>query len=170
MWSRRFLWTGISSGTAVGALTLAGMFLVLFVWFGDKSPDYSKTVAFASPGVIVAPACWYVVIFRRRDYSLSQTMMLVGVAFGVVSMIVAMLILIVLLLILSPPMWKIVPFLVNDGEVAFRIAFAGALILVVPYVIVAPPMALLHRWLLLKIFASTGSVRELSRLRSTCVD
>ena len=90
MWSRRFLWTGLSSGTAVAALTLAGLFLVLFVWFGGKSSD-SKIVALASPGVIVAPACWYVIIFRQRDYSLSKTMMLVGVAFGVVTLIIALL-------------------------------------------------------------------------------
>jgi hypothetical protein len=33
----------------------------------------------------------------------------------------------------------------------------GATILFVPYFIVATPMALLHRWLLLKIFALPGS-------------
>jgi hypothetical protein len=156
MWSRRFLWTGLSSGTAVAALTLAGMFLVLFVWFGGKSPD-SKIVAFASPGVIIAPACWYVIIFRQRDYSLSKTMMLVGVAFGVVSLIIALIAFGVVLSMISPARWRIESFL-TAGDIAFRIAFAGALFLVLPYVIVAPPMALLHRWLLLKIFASTGSM------------
>jgi len=156
MWSRRFLWTGLSSGTAVAALTLAGLFLVLFVWFGGKSSD-SKIVALASPGVIVAPACWYVIIFRQRDYSLSKTMMLVGVAFGVVTLIIALLAFVVFLSAFSPAKWSIASFL-TAGYIAFRIAFGGALILVLPYVIVAPPMAWLHRWLLLKIFASTGSM------------
>jgi hypothetical protein len=58
---------------------------------------------------------------------------------------------------ISPARWRIESFL-TAGDIAFRIAFAGALFLVLPYVIVAPPMALLHRWLLLKIFASTGSM------------
>jgi hypothetical protein len=33
----------------------------------------------------------------------------------------------------------------------------GAVLLIVPYTITATPMAFLHRWLLLKIFASAGT-------------
>jgi hypothetical protein len=159
MWSRRFLWTGVLTGSAVAALALAGMSLVLFVWLGGKSPDDAKIViTFASPGLIVAPACWYVVIFRQRDYSLSRTIMLVGVTFGVGSMIVALLMLIMFQISMMPtPMWKVARSLILDGELALLITYTGARGLVVPYVIVASPMALLHRWLLLKIFASTGS-------------
>jgi hypothetical protein len=33
----------------------------------------------------------------------------------------------------------------------------GAVLLIVPYTITATPMALLHRWLLLRSFASAGT-------------
>jgi hypothetical protein len=36
------------------------------------------------------------------------------------------------------------------------IVLMGAIILFVPYMMVATPAALLHRWLLLKVFASAG--------------
>jgi len=115
-------------------------------------------VGLASPGLIVAPACWYVMIFRPRKYSLSRTMMLVGVTFAVGSTCVALLMLILALISEIPtPMWKLARSLILDVELAFVITYIGARVLVVPYVIVASPTALLHRWLLLKLFASTGS-------------
>jgi hypothetical protein len=43
----------------------------------------------------------------------------------------------------------------------------GAVILVIPYAIVAAPMALLHRWLLLRIFGSFVSrQQDRAQLRS----
>lgn len=91
MWSPRFLWTGLLSAVAVAALTLVGMFLLMFASLGDKSPNYTlaKMVIFASPGLIVYPVCWYMIIFRQRDYSLRQTLMLVGMTFGIVSAMIA---------------------------------------------------------------------------------
>lgn len=161
MWSRRFLWTGLLTGTAVAALTLAGMFVVLFVWIGNTRPEDYRIVALASPGLIIAPACWYLMIFRARNYSMWRTMMLVGVTFAVGSICVALLMLISALISEIPiPMWKLARSLILDGAIALIVTYLGARALVIPYVIVALPMALLHRWLLLKIFASTASVNR----------
>jgi hypothetical protein len=54
-------------------------------------------------------------------------------------------------------MWKLARALILDGVIALIITYIGARALVIPYVIVALPMALLHRRLLLKIFATTAS-------------
>jgi hypothetical protein len=159
MWSGRFLWTGLLSGIAVAALALAGIWLVLFVAFGDKDPSHAlaNMVVFVSPGLIVYPACWYVIIFRQRDYSLSQTMMLTAAAFGVVSTMIAL----VMLTGAVYGIWlfgKISPFFTILTPLAFAIWFViGAVIFAAPYVIIALPMVLLHRWLLLKSFVSTAS-------------
>lgn len=156
MWSTRFFWTGILSAIVVAALTLAGMFLMLLVAFAGKNPSYTlaKMVIFASPGLIAYPASWYMVIFRRRDYSLHQTMMLVGLAFGIVGTIVASSIVIGgLVSIIYLPAWKIDPFFIIAAPLGFAIWFAiGTVILAIPYVVVAPPIALLHRFVLLKCF------------------
>src|ERR1700731_5088658 len=91
MWSRRFLWTGLSSGIAIAALTLGGLWVVLFVVSGSKDPTWTlaNIVKFALPGVIFYPACWYAIIFRNRDYSLNRTMVLVVITFGMVGVVVA---------------------------------------------------------------------------------
>ena len=162
MWSTRFLWAGILSAIPVAALTLAGMFLVLFVAFGGKNPSYTlaKMVIFASPGLIVYPASWYMIIFRQRNYSLNQTMMLVAVAFGIVGLIIALSTLIGgLVSLIYLPAWKIHPFFIIAAPIGFAIWFViGTVILAVPYAVVAPPIALLHRFLLTRCFMPTGSV------------
>jgi hypothetical protein len=79
MWSRQFLWTGLTSGIAVAALTLSELWLAVFVVSGSKNPtvSFANMVLFALPGLIVYSACWYMIIYRRRDYSLYRTMALV---------------------------------------------------------------------------------------------
>jgi len=93
MWSRRFLWTGLSSGAVVAALTLAGLWLALFVAFisDSKNPfwTWANIVEFAVPGLIAYPVCWFIVIFRHRDYSLYRTLVLVITTFGITSAFVA---------------------------------------------------------------------------------
>jgi hypothetical protein len=134
------------------------MFVALSVWIGNTRPEDYRIVILASPGLIVAPACWYLMIFRARNYSLWRTMMLVGVTFAVGSICVALLMLISALISATPtPMWKLARALILDGVIALIITYIGARALVIPYVIVALPMALLHRRLLLKIFATTAS-------------
>jgi hypothetical protein len=52
--------------------------------------------------------------------------------------------------------WKVaLALVVAPLAYAFGTAL-GALFLIVPYMIVATPMAMLHRWLLLKLFSSVG--------------
>ena len=56
--------------------------------------------------------------------------------------------------------WKVASFaalglLAYVASIAIWVAL-GAVILILPYMIFAAPMALLHRWLLLKLFAAVG--------------
>jgi hypothetical protein len=164
MWSRRFLWTGLTSGIAVAALTLAGLWLAVFVVSSSKNPmvTFANMVIFALPGLFVYSACWYALIFRYRDYSLYRTMLLVVATFGAVSAVVAALMMvggfyvaITMLLAVAQP-WKLAPALVVAPLAYAFMTAMGAIFLIVPYVIVATPMALLHRWLLLKLFAWVG--------------
>src|ERR1700730_7481329 len=119
MWSRRFLWTGLTSGIAVAALTLAELWLALFVVSGSKDPavTFANMVMFALPGLIAYSACWYMVIFRHRDYSLYRTMVLVVATFGTVSAVVAAFMMVggfyvaITMLLAVPQPWKIAPVL-----------------------------------------------------------
>src|ERR1700684_2673298 len=79
MWSRRFLWTGLLSGVAIATIATGVLWLVVFLYSGDKDPawTFANITQFTVPGLIVYPATWYAVIFRARDYSLSRTMRLV---------------------------------------------------------------------------------------------
>jgi hypothetical protein len=171
MWSSRFLWTGLSSGVAVAALALGGLWLALFVVSGSKEPTWTlaNIVKFALPGLIVYPACWYMVILRSRNYSLRRTMVLVVASFGVVSIAVAAFFAIgglyvaITTLLAGGQSWKIAP-LVALGPLAYALLAAfGAIILIVPYMMVATPMALAHRWLLLKLFAGAGPATPSTR-------
>jgi hypothetical protein len=166
MWSNRFLWTGLSSGVAVAALTLGGLWLALFVVSGiTKDPTLTFPVDFALPGLIVYPTCWYMAIFRYRNYSLHRTMELVGATFGAVTAIVAAFMTIggfyvVLTTFAAAQLWK-VALLAASATFAYALMVAiGVIILIAPYAIVATPMALAHRWLLLKIFAPADPAPE----------
>jgi len=164
MWSRRFLWTGLSSGAVIAALTLAALWLAFFAALGGKDPtrSFANFTIFAAPGVIAYPACWYAIIFRVRDYSLYRTTVLVAATFGAVCGAVAVIMMtggiyvgITMVLSVAKP-WRAVPFVVL-GPLAYALwTVIGAVIIIVPYTIIATPMALLHRWLLLRRFASTG--------------
>jgi hypothetical protein len=164
MWSNRFLWTGLSSGFAVAALVLGGLWLALFVVFGTKDPTWSlaNIVRFTLPGLIVYPTCWYRVIFRYRNYSLYQTMVLVVVTFGAVSVIVAAFMIVggfyvaVTTLLAAAQSWKVALFAALVPFAYALMVSIGAIILIAPYMIFATPMALAHRWLLLMLFGSAG--------------
>ena len=148
------------SAVVVAALTLAGMFLLLFVGLGDKSPHYTlaKMVVLAAPGVIVYPVCWYMLIFRQRDYSLRCTLMLVGVTFGIVSAVILPIVVVgSIVSLIAMPVWRISPFLFIAAPLGFVIWFVlGAIFLAIPYALVAAPMALLHRHILSRCFRLLG--------------
>src|ERR1700749_1135090 len=165
MWSRRFLWTGLTSGIAVAALTLAEIWLAVFAVSGSKNPlvSFANMVVFALPGLIVYSACWYGVIYRQRDYSLNRTMVLVVATFGAVSAVIAafmmiggLYVAISMMLTVAKP-WKVAPVLVVAPLAYAFMTAMGAVLLIVPYLITATPMAFFHRWLLLKIFAPAGT-------------
>jgi hypothetical protein len=158
MWSSRFLLTGVLSGVVIALLTVALIWLGLFVVTGSKDPNW--TIANTSRpmllGVLVYAACWYGFIFRTRDYSFRQTILLVACTFGIGCGLVA----VMLIAGATITMWPIV-IQGTKGAVFYAIipvvhglmSLVGAVILFIPYAIFATPMALLHRWLLLRRFA-----------------
>jgi hypothetical protein len=164
MWSHRFLWTGLISSISVAALALAMLWLVLFSvllsLLGGNDPMFrlANIVTFALPGLVAYPAGWYMIIFRSCDYSLSRTTMLVAATLLAVSVMVA-------IFISSVGLYVSVTNSQNEGyldvatsvAVAFFVTEMGAMILILPYMVVAMPIALLHRWLLLNLFASVSA-------------
>src|SRR5271166_3285571 len=60
------------------------------------------------------------------------------------------------LLLAAPQPWKVALFVAWAPFAYALVTAIGAVFLIVPYMIVATPMALFHRWLLLNIFASAG--------------
>ena len=89
-------------------------------------------------------------------------MVLVVATFGTVSAVVAAFMMVggfyvaITMLLAVPQPWKIAPVLaLGPFAYAFMTAI-GAVLLIVPYMIVATPMAMSHRWLLLRLFASAG--------------
>jgi hypothetical protein len=163
MWSHRLLWTGLFSGVAIAAMATASLWLLVFLYSGDKDPAWTvaNVAKFTIPGLIVYPATWYVIIFRARNYSLRRTMRLVvstfavgAAATGVVLMLGGLYVAISTIMSVPQP-WKALPLLII-GPFAYVILTAlGIVILIVPYLVVAIPSALLHRWLLLVVFGSS---------------
>jgi hypothetical protein len=164
---------GQGSGVAIATIATPGLWFVVFVYSGDKDPAWTvaNIAGFTIPGLIVYPATWYVVIFRARDYSLSRTMRLVVSTFaagaavvGVVLMVGGLYVAISTIMFVPQP-WKALPLLII-GPFAYAIMTAlGIVILIVPYMIVAMPLALLHRWLLLAVFGTSGLASASMRSR-----
>jgi hypothetical protein len=127
---------------------------------GSKDPawTWANIVRLALPGLIVYPACWYAVIFRSRNYSLYQTIMLVAITFCAVSAVVAAFLIIggfyvaFTTLLAAALSWKVALFAAVAPFAYALMVVIGAIILILPYMIIATPMALAHRWLLLKFF------------------
>jgi hypothetical protein len=158
MWSNRFLLTGVLSGVFIALLTVALIWLGLFVVSGSKDPGW--TIANISRpmllGVIVYAACWYVFIFRARDYSFRQTIVLVACTFGIGCAVVAVMLIAGATITVLPIVLQATKGAVFGAVIPVvygLMSLVGATILFVPYAIFATPMALLHRWLLLRNFA-----------------
>ena len=162
MWSRRFLWTGLSTGAVFALLAVAVMWLGLFAASGSTDPVWTiaNVVRFALPGLIIYPVCWYAVIFRPRNYSFRLTMVLVACTFGTGCAVVAVFLIggaEIALTSRAGSLMEATIYAVISPFVYGLMTLIGAGILIIPYAIVAAPMALLHRWLLLQIFTSSGS-------------
>lgn len=161
MWSRNFLISGVASAVAVAALTICGLWLVIYVVASNIDPSWSAAdiVQFCLPGLIVYPACWYALVFRYRDYSLNRTLGLVIATFGAVWLLVTVAMFLVGVLAVghltasAPPagQWSNIPAL---APVLYaKMTILGAIILILPYALIATPIAFLHRAALLRVFA-----------------
>ena len=159
MWSRKFLWLGLTTAGLAAALALGGMWLLLFVISRSTDPDWTilSLVRFCLPGLILYPACWYAWIYRRRDYSVGRTITLVIVTFLVVWALVAILLglsgaYVALKMVLEAAKPAKVILAVAVAPVVYaKIAAIGAAILFLPFVVVSAPTAFLHRSILLLI-------------------
>jgi hypothetical protein len=161
MWSRKFLWQGLTTGALAAALALGGTWLLLFVVSRSTDPGWTiaNIVKFCLPGLILYPVCWYAWVYRHRDYSAGRTMTLVIVTFLVVWALVAILMglggaYVASTMVLEAAKPAKVFWLVPLAVFAYGIMTAiGAAILFLPFIIVAAPVAFLHRWLLLLLIA-----------------
>jgi hypothetical protein len=159
MWSRSFLVTGVVSGAALAWLTLAGIWWTIFI--ATDGTDSTWTLANASEagiiGIILYPACWYALVYRKRNYSVHQTLFLTAMTYLTVCAAVLMFLFIgsfkpaLELLAASggkPMSWWLLlsPFLMLFYGIVFAI-FIG-----IAYATVAVPAALIHRYGLLKVF------------------
>jgi hypothetical protein len=162
MWSRRFLWTGLLTGAAFALLTVVTMWLALFAAFGSKDPTWTiaNVVRLTLPGLILYPACWYIFIFRSRNYSFRQMMVLVAWTFGIGCGVVAIILIAGATIAFTARAGLSMAaaiYAATTPVIYGLMTLVGAVILIIPYAIVATPMAMLHRWLLLHPFALSGS-------------
>jgi hypothetical protein len=161
MWSRRFLWMGLSTGAAIALLTVVIVWLGLFAVSGSTDPNWTMANIgrLMLPGVIIYPACWYAIIFRSREYSSRRTVVLVAGTFGTGCALVAVLLIGGAAIMSTPqagPVTVTVIYAVVSSLAYGIMTLIGAVILFIPYAMIATPMALLHRWLLLHFFSSSG--------------
>lgn len=161
MWSRGFLIAGVASSALAAALALGGVWLVIFVVAGSIDPSWSvaNIIEFCLPGLVVYPACWYVLVFRYRDYSANRTLGLVIATFGAVWLLVAVGLFFVGLLAAGsltagvPPTGQWSDVRAVAPLLYARMTVLGAIILILPYGAIATPIAFLHRLALLRLFA-----------------
>ncbi len=179
MWSRKFLIAGLVSGAAVAAIALIAIWLALFVADGGGDPDwtFANSVQIGVLGIVVYPAAWYLLIYRKQDYSLRRTWFLVAATYAAVSSFVIVLIFVGMLYPALQMVWMAVssPKLESLWLIAAAILapiMTALLSLIVAgfigiaYVATAAPIAFLHRLALIRLFAGKGGVRN-AQLRKT---
>ena len=148
MWSRRFLWAGLWSGAAIAAATLALMWLGMLAISGQGRVSFviANFSLLGVGGIIAYPACWYVLIFRAGSYSGHRVAWLTVLTFIASSVLAA------------------IPFVAWAGVrqglagAALRFVAMGMSVMVIPYAVVATPMAFWHRHLLRGWFAAAPAV------------
>lgn len=160
MESRGFLITGLLSGVVAAVLALGVMWLVLFMVATRVDPalTVANIMKFCIAGVIVYPVCWYALVFRRRDYSVNRTAMLIGVTFGVVWIAAAVVMFVVGVFAAGTATATVgKPEAVPGADILTPLLYArmtilGAIILVMPYLAITTPIAFLQRFALLHVF------------------
>lgn len=208
MWSPKFVWVGLSTGTAFGAIAV---FAAWYVYFGVTAatgeayplgwlltpfthprlpvPTLSE-VARAFSGaralapdlsgvaVIVYPACWFYWIQRRRDYSIPTTWALVAATYITSCVVVGV---VVCLVTAGLSATTFIPEAVRRvrealasaeltlnceaiGSLFFLIfvlpilggamfTLIGGAIMLIPFLLIGPAVAFLHRRLMLLAFS-----------------
>jgi len=161
MWSERFLWAGVTSSVIAAVITLFCV-LLLFFWLESWHGDWDFSRAFyslispLSVMYLVYAACWYFLIFRPRTYSIARTSILVSCIYPISCGLIAA---ILYGLIFAPGGAWTAFFgfnsLAHFFHFLFRIviwASVGFVFYLIPYILIAFPMAYLQRFLLLWLF------------------
>jgi hypothetical protein len=176
MWSRQFLVVGLASSAMFAALTIFVFWSVLFslgLHLDLIGGALLNVIAYsAAVGIMVYPSCWFVMIQRARDYSISRTFSLLRVNFGVSCLVVfavlflaffslgALSLLTSLIGSTKPETpefaTRAVQMLLGAPFMAATVVAIGAFVAIIPYGAIATPIAFLHRWLLLTVFAQGG--------------
>lgn len=167
MWSKRFLWVGISSSIIAAVIAHLGISLLLYLVL--PTPRYGSPhsplslVSFGSVGYLVYPVCWYYLIFRQRTYSVAQTTILLTYAFLIgCGLVVVWLFCTGVWFAFVPPPHSIhhpvaVPPIGNFLTLTFGMMIAGialsfmVLIPYIPYILTGLPIAYLQRYFLLRL-------------------
>lgn len=183
MWSRKFAAAGLFSATILAALASFAILFVFYLVLHRAMPGAVFVLApFFSVGVFAYPACWHFMIQRTRDYGTKRTLELVWATYRISCLIVIALISLAMVAFAAFFLVAVVVFLfgflfgsiepnwrfVGDGLLAIGgviVAELGMIVYVVMVALItlpvfsaiAIPIAYLHRWLLLKIFASNDS-------------
>jgi hypothetical protein len=84
MWPKRFLTIGLLSAVpaAAVALILLALLLAGIQSSGAVTMQVRNLAVFGIPGIVVYPACWYALIYRRRRYGTRDTVRLVAWTFA----------------------------------------------------------------------------------------
>jgi hypothetical protein len=158
MWTRRFLLTGLFTGALLVGLTFVAMWPVMSL----MPHGLGVLAGLAVPcvvGLIIYPPLWYVLIHRRRDYSGANTLRLVAYSYAGPCAITILGMLAGMLYpseaVVSTGGWGWAT-LLEFAEVLMA-AVVAAVMVAIPYVIIAGPLAFVHRLLMLRFFARPGA-------------
>jgi len=181
MWTRSFLVAGLLSSVVAAALTVGGLWLALFA--AERAgarflpTSFLKEYMYALrywmlpgiPGALIYAVCWYRVIYRKRDYSWRKTCWLIGVSYLVACVVggIVMLVFVPFAMLTRPDRPPSIPGVAPWLELAVTMASAEILIilfyvpmsgvlLAIPFLLVATPVAFLQRALLLGAFSPRG--------------
>ena len=157
MWSKRFLWAGVSSSVIAGAVAYLGILLLLFLIFrGLPTRSLPYFISWGIGGCVIYVVCWFYVIFRHRNYSVEQTSILLTYTYLVFgAFVVVGFFCLGVWQILAPSAyvgsWSVadyltVPSVLMIGGIA--ISFLG----LIPYILIFAPTAYLQRYLLFWLF------------------
>jgi hypothetical protein len=152
MWSRQFLIVGLASAVGIAAATLVLLWTSIFLLMLQSAPPvrFANITLLGSTGILAYPACWYALIFRRRDYAASRVVLLVAATYALSCLLAAIGLESLGLYWASLSATPVPPFF------ASRLVVLGAILLAVPYTVVAAPAAFLHRRGLLQRFSAAS--------------